>query len=347
MFIFSVSAIFVSGLFFLRRKIKNGKLFFLILSGIILCLYSGLRGHNLQPDISTYVKYYEQYAKYSLNEILALYSSEIRDPSYYFTAWLFSRLFINAQWWLAFVGAVYIVAVLFVVYKESENPLMSVLMIISLGYFAFVLNGLRQSIAMVLIMVSYLYLKNKKPIKFILLVLFASLFHLSSIVFLIMYPICRIKFGLLHIIAFIILLVLFLGFQSTVRNLLTRLIGDSQYSGYTDREVTLNFSGLIIQVCMFVFNLFYYLKLTKEDKNAIILYNMAFIGLSLQLFSSMIAEFFRLSYYFSFANILLVPLSIKTEPDKKTRDMLTVVISLLFIVYMFWDGVPEYSFFWL
>lgn len=346
MFIFSVSAIFVSGLFFLRRKIKNGKLFFLLLSGIILCLYSGLRGHNLQPDIPRYVQSYQQYAKYSFREIIALYSSEIRDPSYYFTAWLFSRLFTDAQWWLAFVGAVYIVAVLLVVYKESENPLMSVLMIISLGYFSFILSGLRQCFAMSLISISYLYLKNKKPIKFILLVLFASLFHLSSIVFLIMYPICRIKYGLLHIIAFIVLLVLFLGFQSTVRNLMSRFMGDSQYGGYLDSETTLNFSGFVVQVCMFVFNLFYYLKLTKEDENAIILYNMAFIGLSLQLFSSMIAEFFRLSYYFSFANILLVPLSIKTEPDKKTRDILTVIISLLFIVYMFWDGVPEYSFFW-
>jgi hypothetical protein len=127
---------------------------------------------------------------------------------------------------------------------------------------------------------------------------------------------------------------------------MSRFMGDSQYGGYVDRERALNFSGFVVQVCMFVFNLFYYLKLTKEDENAIILYNMAFIGLSLQLFSSMIAEFFRLSYYFSFANILLVPLSIKTEPDKKTRDMLTIIISLLFIVYTFWNGVPEYSFFW-
>ena len=213
MFVFSVTTIFISGLLCLRKDIRNSKLYFVLISGVVLCLYSALRGHDLQPDIPSYVNFYDRYAEYSLSEILALYSSEIRDPTYYFTAWLFSRIFTNAQWWIAFVAAVYIVIALIIIYKESDNPLLSVLMIVSLGYLFFILNGLRQCFAMSFVMLSYLFLKNKKPVKFFMMVLIASLFHLSAIVFLIMYPICRSKLGVWHIVSFLILLVLFLAFS--------------------------------------------------------------------------------------------------------------------------------------
>ena len=347
MFVLVFSSILLSGLLLLRDSIKNGKLYFIVFSGILLCLYSGLRAQDLQTDIPTYVKMYESYSRFSFSQIVQLFSSEIRDPSYYFTAWLFSRFFTDAQWWLAIVAAFYIVVVLVVIYKESEKPLMSLIMLLSLGYLAFVLSGLRQSIAMSFAMIAYFYIKKKKPIRFILAVIVASLFHLSAILFLIAYPLARLKLGVWHVIAFGVILLLFTGFQSTVRNFLTQVLGDSQYGSYADRETALNFSGFIIQICMFIFNLLYYKNVTEKDKDAIILYNLAFIGLSLQLFSSMIAEFFRLSYYFSFANILLVPLAISSEREERTKALLRLFIGALFIVYLFLDGVPGYRFFWV
>ena len=347
MFVLCVGSIFVLAIMFLRKSVEHGKKYFLIFSGFLLCLYAGLRAQNLQIDIPTYVQMYEKYARYSFGQIIQLFSSEIRDPTYYFTAWLFSRVFTDAQWWLAVVGAFYIVVVCLVIYKESERPLISLLMVLSLGYFSFVLSGLRQSIAMTIAMIAYLYIKKRKPIKFILLVILASLFHMSAILFLIAYPLGRAKLGIWHIVSFGIMVVLFLGFQSTIRSFLSEILADSQYGSYADRETALNFSGFIIQICMFIFNLLYYSKGVKEDKNAIVLYNLAFIGLSLQLFSSMIAEFFRLSYYFSFANILLVPLAISSEREERTKVLLRLFIGALFIVYLFLDGVPGYRFFWV
>lgn len=347
MFIFSLSSIFIFAFLFLKQNNKNGKIYFILLSSMVLCLYAGLRGHNLQPDIPTYVKSYEKYAEYSFNEIIALYSMETRDPSYYFTAWLFSRFFTDVQWWLAAVGAFFVLAMLFVIYKESENPLLSILMFLSLGSFEFALSGLRQSIALSIIVLSYLFIKNRKPVKFIISVLIASLFHFSAILFLIAYPLARVKLGLWHVIVAIVLLVLFIGFQSSVRTFLENFLVDSQYQDYVSRDVTLNFSGFIIQICIFIFNLVYYKKTVAKNKDALILYNLVFIGLLLQLYSSMIAEFFRLSYYFSFANFLLVPLAISSESDDKIKDVLKLVIGLLFVVYIFWSGIPKYEFFWM
>lgn len=346
MFIFVFSSIFLSALLLLRKGVKNGKLYFLIFSGIVLCLYAGLRGHNLQTDIPTYVQMYEKYSRFSLRQIMTVFSSDMKDPTYFFTAWLFSRFFTDVQWWLAIVAAFYIIVVLVVIYKESEKPLMSLIMLLALGYLSFVLSGLRQSIAMSFAMIAYLYIKKKKPIRFILAVIVASLFHLSAIMFLIAYPLARLKLGFWHVVAFGVMLLLFTGFQSAVRNFLTQVLGDSQYGSYADNETALNFSGFIIQICMFVFNLLYYKNVTEKDKDAIVLYNLAFIGLSLQLFSSMIAEFFRLSYYFSFANILLVPLAISSESEDRTQALLRLFIGALFIVYLFMDGIPRYSFFW-
>ena len=64
-----------------------------------------------------------------------------------------------------------------------------------MGLPVFLLNfsGLRQAIAMGITALSFNFIKEKKPVQFILLVILASLFHKSAIVFLAMYPIYNIK----------------------------------------------------------------------------------------------------------------------------------------------------------
>ena len=64
-----------------------------------------------------------------------------------------------------------------------------------MGLPVFLLNfsGLRQAIAIGITALSFNFIKEKKPVQFILLVILASLFHKSAIVFLAMYPIYNIK----------------------------------------------------------------------------------------------------------------------------------------------------------
>jgi hypothetical protein len=270
----------------------------------------------------------------------------MKNPTFHLLGWFVSRIFPDGQWWLAFIGATYAFAGVHVIYKESESPLLSVIAWLALGFFMFSLSGLRQTLALSITMLAYFPAKNRKMWKFIFLVAIATLFHSSAIIFLLVYPFAQKKLGYMHLIIAGVVLVAFLGFQGQVRSLIASVFEDSYLGGYADQDATLSFAGFIIQVLMFAFSLLYYPNVVKKHENAKILYNLSFIGMLFQLFTALIAEMFRVSMYFSFFNVLLIPLAIQSEPSKSMRQILTVMIGVIFVVYMFRAGVPAYEFFW-
>lgn len=346
MFVIAVATICLGAYLLLELKVKNGKKYFCILTGAILFLYAALRGIDYTTDIQGYISSYQKYSTYSFQQILALYVSNIKNPSFYVVGWVLSRVFENPQWWLASIGAVYAFCGVYVIYKESENPLLSVIAWLSLGFFSFSLSGLRQTLALSLTMLAYFPAKNRKFWKFLILLILATLFHTSAFVFLLVYPIVDKKIGIGHAIIALTAVIIFVGFQGTVRSLIAFFFDDSYLGGYADRENALTFTGFIIQVAIFVFCMIYYPNVRKRYKNGDILYNLSFVGILFQLFSSMIAEMFRVSMYFSFFNVLLIPLAISTEPNKKMRWFLTTAILIIFFLNMFKNGVPVYEFFW-
>lgn len=345
MILVCISGIFLFWFLFLNVKGDNKK-YFVVSASIILFLYAALRAHNLQIDIPRYVDYYEEYAKLSFDEIMELFDSEKNDPFYYVFSWLFSRIFKNVQWWLAFVALAYIFAVGLIIYKESESPVLSFLAFLSLAYFEFSLSGLRQTLALSLTLLSYFGIKNRKWKQFVILVLLASLFHRSALIFLIVYPIANTKVGKIHWMVALIVGVIFLVGESSVRSFMEQYLVDTQYEEYIERTVGLSMAGFIIQLVIFVFCYVYYPVVSKKYEHANILYNLAFIGLLFQLFSSMIAEVFRISMYFSVFNIILIPMVITAEKDRKIQLVETLGVGLIFIAYMFMTGIPDYAFFW-
>lgn len=346
MILLCISGIFLFSLVFPPTK-KNGKKYLIITACAILFLYAALRAHNLQPDIPVYVNYYNKYAKLSFSRILTFFNGESKDPFYFLFSWLFSRIFPDVQWWLAFVALAYIIVAGRLIYTESESPLLSFLAFLALGYFEFSLSGLRQALALSLTMLSYFGIKTKNWKLFVLLVLLGSLFHRSALIFLIAYPIADKKLGKVHLlVAIIVGAVFFVGGESFIRGFLQKYLVDTQYEGYIDRTVGLSMAGFIIQGAIFAFCFFYYPAVSKKYKQANILYNLSFIGLLFQLFSSMIAEVFRISMYFSFFNILLIPMAITVERDKNIQVMEAIGIGIMFIAYIFLTGIPEYAFFW-
>ncbi|MBR6737918.1 MAG: EpsG family protein [Clostridia bacterium] len=345
MYLICLLVIVVFATIFLSKQL-NSKKAFLVVAAIVLILYAGLRTPSYSGDVESYVNKFNTYKLFSFNEIINLYSANTKNPSFHFLGWLFSRVFDSAQLWLAFIGAVYVICTIHVIFKESESPLLSVIVLLALGYFAFTLSGLRQSMAMSFTMLAYFPAKNRKIFKFVLLVLIASLFHLSALIFLLVYPFANKKLGWSHFIVGCVAFVAFFFFQGQIRRIIANLLEDSYLGGYADRYVTITMSGLIIQVAIFIFNLFYYKKVINKNGKAKILYNLAFFGIIFQLFASMIAEMFRISMYFSVFNILLIPLSLSVENNKKIKNVLSILIYATLFVYMFRDGIPDYTFFW-
>lgn len=331
-----------------KTKDGNGNNKFIICSMFILFLESALRNKNTGTDLVNYLDKYVEYSNYTFEQILKIFTQEnFKDPIYYFTGWLFSILFKNEQWWIVIISLLFEVSVGWLIWRESKVPLISIVIFVALSYYKFSFSGLRQTMALSIIIFSFYFLKERKLVFFILTVLLASLYHQTALIFLIAYPVSMIKLGKYHIAIAMVMLIVFYAFKNQLIMILSDLLEAERYQGYVSgKAATLTISGFIIQTLVFVFNLIYYKRTIDKYNYAIILYNLAFLGLVFQLYASFIAEMFRISMYFSIFNIILVPLSIWGEDNKKSQTILKFIILFVFLLYTFKDGITEYTFFW-
>lgn len=86
-------------------------------------------------------------------------------------------------------------AVIYFIYRYSPSPIMSILLHFGLLFYTFHFSGLKQSMAMSILLFSVGAIVDRKPIRFLLIVFLASLFHFPALVFLPAYWICNMRLG--------------------------------------------------------------------------------------------------------------------------------------------------------
>lgn len=333
---------------FFKSDSKKNTARFVFISMLLLFMIFAFRSEKLGGDLERYFRAYEKYSVYSWDGIRKIFFAEdIKDPTYYFTGWLVSRIFENPQWWLGCIASLFSISTGILIYKESKIPVLSVIMLIALGYLSFCYQGLRQAVAISIILFSYYFLEKRKLVPFIVMVLLASLYHQTALVFLIVYPFSTMKLGKYHIITAIAAFAIFYLFRNQLLVLMNDVLEDQRYQGYTSGNAKqLTISGFIIQASIFCYNLYSYKKIIKNNKNSLVLYNLVFVGLMFQLYASFIAEMFRISIYFSIFNIILVPLVTSEQSDYKNKQIITMILITILLIYTFKDGLSVYKFFW-
>jgi len=242
------------------------------------------------------------------------------------------------QWFLIVVAIISVVPIGFLIYKHSKAPYLSFLLYIALGFYDFSFSGLKQSIALGLVILSYEFVIKRKLKPFLVIVCLAATFHMSALVFIPFYFVVNIKWDKNKILMAISMYALFFVMRSNIANVLTEIYRDSG-SSYQATGVV---GGKAIAIFIFWMT---GLILTKKNSDTtfefrVLLAAMA-ISFSLQTFSIYSNNFTRLTfYYFQFA-IIYIPSCIKLFIHKvkfvDTRKLLVyanfIVISLTILYY--------------
>lgn len=322
-----------------------------ITGGLLLFLMSAFRSVDFGFDTIRYVNTYILQSYESLATFWFKFTANRgKDPFFYLFGRVLSALGANYRVWLAIMAAFFLLAVSRLILKYSKEPFMSFLLFVTLGYFFFSLTGIRQALAMAVTMFAYKYLNERKLAPFIILVLIASLFHSSALVFLFAYPVMSLKkIGWKQVLA--IILALFSAyFLSAQFKMLIALLGWSDsVSLASESNATLTISGFLIQLAIFLFCMYFRKTLLAEDKKASVLYNLLFMGVAAQAFAVVVAESFRVSLYFSIYSIILLPNAVLSEENNQTKVLaytgtLGVVLIYLFAYYL--RKFAGYNFFW-
>lgn len=248
---------------------------------------------------------------------------------------------VSAEFWLGVVAFVVAFATSYFIYNHSENPFISALMMFAL-YMAFTMTGIRQALAISMCMIAYDFIIKKKLIWYVFFCVLAWSFHSSAILFAPAYFIAKQKITKKQFFYVIFAVVTAVFFSGLYRNLIVKYAWNERYLGYSTSTSVLNWSGFIIQgliivACLYNRNRSFLSSQEKWLKTDAFL-NCMIIGLCLQTFTVVIAESFRISYYYSICCIGALPnaLADVDEGMLRNKQANVVIIAGVFILYILW-----------
>lgn len=316
---------------FLLKDRKNGKKRYLIICAILFFIMMAFRNEVIYGDTFGYVQNFHKLFYLPWSDVLDEYH---KDPVFY----LFSKgvaLISNDIYtvWFFIIATLYMIPLYILLKRYSVNHMFAFLAFILLTFMLFSMAGLRQTIAFGFTMFALIALMDKRLWLFIIFVGCGALFHKTALVFLILYPISLIKINRTVLLVYLILFVSMFFIGKAVLTEIVLFVGDddSRFQQYLVSMKGSNYTYIIQQAIVVLICLY---SLRNEFGNRIIrvLIHSALIGLIFISLSPEIAEMFRVSMYFSIADILLLSIAMSQEPVKKSG--LPLAFGGLLIVYL-------------
>ena len=183
---------------------------FIILS-MILIVVAGFR-YNVGDDYWSYYKAGERFSN-ELSESIKTFSEPGIKLIYSIVRLITTEKIIP----IFVVAAITISLMLGVIYRHTDKLLMAVMLFLFLGCWHESFNAVRQCLAAAIVFCGYGFLKDKKFLKFFLVILIAFLFHRSAILMILPFFIIHIKVSPKNILLIIVGVIIALyGFDRIV-----------------------------------------------------------------------------------------------------------------------------------
>ena len=323
---------------------------FLWVGSVILAVITGMRHSITGSDTSTYIRSFKQFRKLPWDKVI----SEIYD--YYEIGYraiikIIGYITDNENVFFLIVALFFAFSLGIFITRNSKNRFMSLILYFTVGAFSFQVSGIRQSLAMTILLFSFEYIKERKLVKFLITVFIASLFHKSAVVIVPMYFLAYIKMNIVSFVMFAIGGGVICVYVIPLMQLFQKIT--NRYEVYAP----IGFSGggfvvILMYIITIVVSYMYMNSLEKQNKHNVFFFNMAFVSLLLYILRYFIGIAERISFYYQFAFIILLPNVIEAIPDDKTRRIVRacalVLACLLFGYRSLRAASPEfnYFFFW-
>ena len=255
-------------------------------------------------------------------------------------------LFENANIWLTVMIIISIIPIVINISKHSPNPAVSFFLFFASTEFTFLINGIRQFIAVCIAFYGLKYLINKQPIRYLLIVILAMSFHQTALIMLIAYPISIIKPFKRNIIFISILALAMAVFSENVLQVADDMfIADSAYGHYMDKlfeSAGVNVLRTLTHWVPVILTFIYREKIWQiNDRTMNICVNFSLINALIFTFASTIGANLtgRMAEYFTIYNLLLYPMIFKRCVAPKTKQWLIPLFVIIYIAFFIYQMV--------
>lgn len=220
-----------------------------------------------------------------------------------------------------------------------------ILFILANSGYTFIVNGMRQGIAIALFFYSWRYIQSREGLKYWTLILLGTLFHISILFVAPLYWLANKAYDVkFYLIVQTITLVFF--YTHVIDNFFIKLLSYTNYSFYVDSQFlssTVN-SGIsfVFRRIGSVFVLFYYGKLLRIYPKYVVYFNMFFLMVvTTDLFAN-IFIFARIIRFFSWSELIVIPVFVSSvfktgESFRLVQSFVLAVSFALFIYIVYTD----------
>ncbi len=337
----------------LITKVKNSgksyKKLFCALVSLQFILISGLRAITIGADTPVYEELFVYYHSITWKEMLdyfiAMFTQSVtyesRDMAYYLFTKIFSAIIPSYRAFLFFVIIVFMIGFSKFVYKYSADCCLSYLIFASFMFAFFGLTGIRQTFTTIIcVFLGFELIKKRKFFPFLLTVLFASMVHKTSLVFLPFYFVYNIRITKLYKVTVAVVF----GIVFLLKNKLVFFLTRGTYAKYAELPGEGPYNLLFFITMIVLVSLLLYEKLSAKNQMVHVYINAVVIGMFILELSLAIPVLVRLSYYFIIFIVLLIP-EIFQIIDIRGRRILMPAFSIILCLLMVKSGIP-YQFMW-
>ena len=268
-------------------------------------------------------------------------SFEGRDRNFA-TNWLmkivFDRFNGDYQWFIATVAIIVLFSEAFFIHRFSPSPLQSVLYYLGLLFFVFQMSATKQSLAMSILLFAFSAIIDRKPILFIILVVFASFFHFPALVFLPAYWIANMRLGRNY---FILLVAIFI-MTYLFRGRLLSMLNDAYYDSEGEAVSTTRFLANKVIVMLLVIVAALVIRPPRSDDRVYCaLLQLMGVSAVIQTFAGYDNVFERLADYYYQLSVVFIPMVFENNHRQsnlspRTMSMIHRYAPFIFCAFAIW-----------
>ena len=323
---------------------------YLFFCGIFLFLMIALRHYSMgSGDSKSYYELWVRFSKVVPSNLKNELQANRIENGFLITVWALSHVFVHPQWIFILSGAFFTWSICRFLYKNCNDLLLGMTMFICLGLYTFMVQGLRQAIAMSICLFAIESCKKRNIrgfIIFLLLVFIAMQFHQTAIIFLPVFFLYGKRMDSIWTLIFIGVLIV--GLMAT--SYLINFANDLFERDFQTIAESGGYIPVIIYAIVLISSFVFSDRESKHDLNFSFFIFLTAVGAAMyvmRFFGARIAE--RASYFFAFGQLIVLPKTIRSFELKSGRGLTIIAIILsvtLFAYRLNLSDLIPYAFFW-
>ncbi|WP_084227654.1 EpsG family protein [Lysobacter sp. A03] len=275
----------------------------LLVVGLILTLFAGLRDFRVGTDTGNYVR------QFMRSESFSAAMERRTEFGFNLLTWVARSISDSYNVMLLMIAAIVVICYVSTIIKLTRRYETAIFLFIAIGIYTFFFNGARQGIAAAICFMAIPFLLERRAAAYFTLVALGATFHQTALIAAPLYYLASDRAGWKRVLALalatvivVLFLQVFVGFAASVL--------DDKYAAYAEQGEGGGQIWVIFLVCQGV--MLYMFKTAVRDPNYVRLLNIYLIGLVLALASTISSVnpsgLLRLHLYFSSTAIVMWPM---------------------------------------